>query len=651
MNRAGLAAAAVALCAAVTSCASLPTSGTVPIKSLQGAGIQGQARLQVEPVPPGPSWSAAEIVKGFLAASASFAGDHAVARMYLTRGFAKSWRPGWSATVVDSQSIHQIQFQGKPPFGGPPTAVQLKGKRFATLQTEGQDQAGSVVVVPASTVFRFSMVQKAGQYRIASITKNDNNKPLTSLLLLTRPDFERDYLARNIYFFPASSPDNTLVPDPVYIPQTGLLSEVRGLVSALIQPRCQSGKGAHADSCPPYPPESSWLFGAAVTAFPRGVKVVRPVQVVGGVTAVVDLGNTAARTTGSQRRRMAAQLAWSLTGSPYGTQAGGQIRSVVLKFGNTQVAASPRPGWVPRGYASAIYYQVPGGGGRRTQVMTLQSHKAQLFATLPAQVGNLSFTAMAVSPAMPATRESTPLTVLAGCVGKTLYLIPGDRSWPIVTRRVPGRCTSLSWDRKGGLWIAATSGTYLMPGAGASTPPKSALLPVQTPWLSANAKSISALSVAPDGVRVAMIIPSAKTSKIMIAAISKNTLRTYTYIAQTSRMLRVGSDLANPIELSWVDPDHLMVLDKMPSGRNQIYEVPLNGGASTEITTPPDVASLAAAVPAPGKPPRVLVGIAARADAPARIETSHGSLLNPDWQPLGGGTTTGTTPVFCWLGR
>jgi hypothetical protein len=212
-----------------------------------------------------------------------------------------------------------------------------------------------------------------------------------------------------------------------------------------------------------------------------------------------------------------------------------------------------------------------------------------------------------------------------------------------VTTRLPGRCSSLSWDRHGGLWIAAASGTYVMPGAGGSTPPKPTLVPVQTPWLiDPNAKPITTLSIAPDGERVAVIVPSGKTSKIMVGAISKSA--PFTYIGQTSKMLRVGSDLAHPIALSWLDPDHLMVLDTMRAGRKVIYQVPLNGGASTQVTTPPGVTSLAATEPVPGKSPRIFVGID-RAGA-RRIEYLHGTLINPDWQPLGYGITTAITPVF-----
>ncbi|HEX9067083.1 MAG TPA: LpqB family beta-propeller domain-containing protein [Streptosporangiaceae bacterium] len=636
MTRVGLTVCAAAVCVAVASCASLPTSGTIPIKSLQGAAGQGQTGLQVVPVPPGQGWTAQEIVRGFLSASASFGRHHAVARSYLTKGFAKVWSPGWSATVVDGPSIGQSPIPHNVVTGGPQrAAVALSGQRFATLVTSGQDQAGSVVVAPASTMFRFSLVQQDGQWRIDSIDESVAGKPSTpapkSLLLLTRPDFERDYLARNIYYFAPGSSSPTLVPDPVYIPQTGLVSEVRGLVGALLQPRCRRGGGAA--SCPGNPQDSSWLFGAVTTAFPRGVRTVRPVQVVGGVTAVVDLGNTAARTTKAERDRMAAQLAWSLTESPYGPQAGGQISSVELKFGTRTISAALQPALVPRRQSTDLYYQIA-DGVQPDQVM-LRSGGGQPFSLpLPKQTGSQPFTQMAMSPA------HLGAAVLAGCTGRTVYLTAQARVQVMVTKRLPSPCTSLSWDVHGNLWIAATSGTFELSGA-AITPAKADLIPVQIPPLAQpNVKPVRTLRVAPDGVRVAMIVPTGSTSKIMIAAISKNS--TFTYIAQTLQMLRVGSDLSHPTALSWLDPDHLLVLNQTAPGRSEIYEVPLNGGASTEIATPAGVDWMSAAWPRADAPPSIVVGIAATRGAPARIEQSAGALSNPDWQPLG----SGMTPVF-----
>ncbi len=221
------------------------------------AGGPGAARPWLDPLSRS-SWA-------YLAASASFGRHHGVARDYLSHAFARGtcqrqrtkrgtttrpkkgcihrWSPGWGATVVDSPKFSLTAIPHDVVTGGPQRAgVTVGGQRFSTLVTAGQDQAGSVVVAPASTEFHFSLVFQDGEWRIDSVDESVPGKPSTpaprSLLLLTRPDFERDYLPRNIYYFSANSATPVLVPDPVYIPQTGLVAEVRGLVSALLQPRC-----------------------------------------------------------------------------------------------------------------------------------------------------------------------------------------------------------------------------------------------------------------------------------------------------------------------------------------------------------------------------------------------------------------------------
>jgi len=74
------------------------------------AGIRlfstGFAARNCKPLPrklvnaPGQGWKPQQIVSGFLAASASFAGNHSVARQYLIPQKARSWSPGWAVTVV-----------------------------------------------------------------------------------------------------------------------------------------------------------------------------------------------------------------------------------------------------------------------------------------------------------------------------------------------------------------------------------------------------------------------------------------------------------------------------------------------------------------------------------------------------------------------
>ena len=447
-DRLRLVGGALVLSLAVTACASLPTSGIVRNTSLQGSGAQAQPGVQVVPVPPGRNWGQIDIVMGFLAASASFDDDYAVARKYLTTGLSRWWHPGVAATVIDSPNPSEEQ----PPRGlvssGPPAGrVSVTGRHFAELQTGGPHQAGSIVASPGSSTYHFSLIDKAGVWRIDGISVG--SKPASpSLLVLTSTDFERDYQARNLYFFRPGPAANTLVPDPVYIPQLPGDAGLKILVNTLLP-----SKRAAAS---PWPPSSSWLYQAATTAFPRGTKLIS-VNIIGGAEAVVKLGGTAVRTSPSQRMRMEAQLWWSLTASPYGTQSGSQIRSVVLEINHHSLAptAAEFRKWLPRGVAAPLYYQLPATTAGPAEAILRAGSSQQVQVSLPDALRGAPFTAMAVST------PPTGFAVLAGCKGKDVYLMPQSRAGEIVTRRLPaGECTSLSWDIFGNLWVAATKGLY-----------------------------------------------------------------------------------------------------------------------------------------------------------------------------------------------
>jgi hypothetical protein len=624
--------AALVLGMAATACATLPTVGSVPLTTLQGSNGQAQQGVQIVPVPPGPGWSPKDIVNGFLAASANFdKRRHAVARQYLTPRFSRSWRPGWAATIIDTPKISRAQtgsgFVLKP--GGRPTAlVEVTGQHFARLQTAGQDQAGSVVVSPKSSTYQFSLLQVTGGWRIDAIYRNRNPvKP--TLLLLSSTDFARDYLPRNLYFYSSRSTTDALVPDPVYIPQTGPESEVRGLVNALI-----------------HPPASSWLWGAATTAFPRGTKLTKPPQVIGGIKAVVELGGAALRADSAQRDRMAYQLAWSLTYSPYATQYPSLISTVKLRIGSWSWESTPGKyaALVPRGVTNPLYYQV--SSDQEPAVSALRpSSPTPVPLPLPPGLGGLPFTETAVSVAQ------KPPTV-AGCIGRSLYLVKlaagvqdakklaAARKPAAVRKQLPADCSSLSWDARGNLWITANSRsqshTLVLPAHGPTPQAKASLVRVVVTWLS---MPIVRLRVAPDGVRAAMIVGAGRGKRILVAAISRDA--SFTYIAQTPQTLRVGSDITNPVAVTWLDPDHLLVLSRS-GGRTQLFEVPLNGVESTEIPTPRGVTSVAASWPGGQAEPHVVIGIAPRPASPGTIEMSKTGLQNPDWQPI----AKGTTPVF-----
>jgi hypothetical protein len=250
---------------------------------------------------------------------------------------------------------------------------------------------------------------------------------------------------------------------------------------------------------------------------------------------------------------------------------------------------------------------------------------------MPSAVGGVPFSTVAVSNA------PAGLAVVAGCSGKAVYLMPQSHSGEVIRTPLGGHCNSLSWDVHGNLWVATGQQIYEIPRAAPKPSASLTLLPVQVPKFAQG--RFVALRVAPDGVRVALIVRVGSVTKIEVAAVSM--VADISYLAQNRQMLRVGPDVGHPVALSWLDPDHLLVLDQKGAGRTVLYEVPLDGAKSTEIPTPSGVTALAAAPQ--GRQQRVLVAIApTAATSPGEIEMSTTDLPNPDWRPL----VKGITPVF-----
>ncbi len=575
-----MAAAAAAVAAALLAgCVTMPSSGLVRVDGQPSSGGPVAEGVQFVPVPPGGNWKPTEIVAGFLAASGSslsgnFLGGNAlsgnsfaVAREYLSPAYRRQWRPGRAATII--QANPRISVPAVPTIlshmasGASSTQVSVVSRFVETLQP-----AGNLVASSHGHQFQFELVQVDGEWRISSIA--EDGTPSNNLLLLTETDFARDYQPRNLYFFPAGSPQDVLVPDPVFIPQQAAGSEggarllVRGLIAS---PRSGSGP-------------TGWLSDATSTAFPAGTKILG-VQV-SGIKAVVDLGGTAARAGPGRLFRMEAQLVWSLTSAPYspGPGAGpaatgiGSVEllldhrrpALLLPQGFTQFFAR----WQPA--AGPLYYQqatAAGGPG----VDELRSGSAARAVPLPGGLGNGPFTAIAVSP------PGLAPAILAACRGRDVYQVPlGAASRIASAQRLQGRCTSLSWDDEGDLWATAGNGAYVLAAGTPAGPGRPGFAPVFTA-----PGEITSLQVAPDGVRAAMIVRTPRGPQIRVAAISRNAAQVYSL--QAAQMVQVGSDIADPVALGWRDPYYLLVAGQARGGADALYEVPLNGGAKIQLPT------------------------------------------------------------------
>ena len=459
--RAAAAAGATALL--LCACATVPDSGAVQVgKVALTAGGQNPDYLQLIPVPPEPGWSAVQVVQGFLAACASFANNHAVAREYLDSAQRLKWRPGWAVTVVGAPKVGQAV--SLAPHSGAPynqeQRVSATGEKLATLSDNGQYRGTT-----GSSRYSFRLFKIAGQWRI-------DNPP--SRLLLTEPDFKRVYAPRNLYYLASSQ---SLVPDPVFVP---LQATTAALANKLVTALLQSPQG--------------WLSNGVSTAFPPGARLLGATLNDG--TATINLGGQAVHATPVQLSTMTSQLVWTLAGHSYGPSA---VQSVELEIdGHPRQSASLSSGplalSVPAAPADLPLYSVTATGAVQER-----SQSAPAPRNVPGEAGqgHVRLTTIAVSPARDGVRYVAGLSPSR----RVVYygpIRPGARLTPW---RVHGAAiTSLSWDVRGNLWVASPDTVWMLPPPGDGAKRKLGL------GLRPAGSVVSQLRVAPDGVRVAMLV-------------------------------------------------------------------------------------------------------------------------------------------------
>lgn len=621
-RRARTAAGLAAVGLALAGCVNLPTSG---ILHKPTSLPNSESRLVITPRPPDPQWSPDEIVAGFLVASGANPDDLSIARDYLTAGYARNWHPSSSPEVISDlyagSQVKQNEVSSRVTGGPSLDDVTVTSQDLETLAVPGANEPGTLQVSrPGQHMFTFDLIQSEGKWRIHSISGPGVTSD--SILLLTESDFERDYLPRYLYYPEKGSPQ-TLVPYPVYIPaQAGQLGAVQELVDAVRR----------------LPTGSNWLYNAIETAFPPHTKL--SVQVDAN-KAVVDLGGAAARTDSRTLTQMEAQLAETLDDAPNSPAIG--IQSVEVDAGrrsSPSLLTADFQSWIREGPPGPLYFQkLSKAGGPRLEEFTPSStfaspdvrgagaakktRGAWRSGHLPSGLGRGRFTAIAISPASPGVA-----TYFAGCRGKTAYVAPVLPISQLLSADLPADCTALSWDYQGDLWAVAGSDVYVLNATASALN----VTPVSIPAPRIASAHFVSLKVAPDGLRVAMIVRDPNGASVYVSALTKNP-GSAVYLAQGGQVLTIGSDLADPVALTWQDSTHLLVLERQQDGVSQLYAVPVNGGKSTKVDTPQGTDSVTS------DGPYVAVGTPASASGNGQPSVLVSPGLDGPWIPVGRGST------------
>ena len=584
---AGLAVLAAGL--ALGGCVSLPTGGQADGSGNGTGTLHGlnpapnsdlsQDGIVIKPVRPGAQWQPRDIVSGFLDATGA---NQGIARQYLTAKFAATWKPSRAATIIDTNpDVNPVIISSKVTGGRVAAQVTVISQQKEILTPTGADGAFTLQTAPGSGPyqFRFELSQSAGKWRISGIDGFGPNER-KRFLIISNADFLRDYQPRNVYF-PVNRTTNSLVPYPVYIPDRPGNQSITTLVKSMLSP----------------PSSSNWLYRAVSTGFPPGAKV-RAVQVHGN-EALITLGGTAANADYQALQQMEAQLVTTLTYSPYSPSPDSSdtgILEVHLQIKNSSTTLHPTgfKSWVPQGATGDLFYQSANPSGP-PELFTVKEQDVGLTRSdaiagrspvlLPAGLGSGPLTAVAASGGV------FPPT-FAGCRGKEVYVVPLIGNAPLVQTLPGDNCSALSWDDQGRLWVAAGSDVFVITETLSShTGLQITPVTIPAPQISSTA-TFTSLKVAPDGVRVALIVHDKSGSMVYVTSttVVGKPPNQVIYLGQSS-LQAVGPDLVNPFDLTWWGPDHLLVLDRR-TGPTQLYDVPLSGGQSSRVPAPPDVTSV-----------------------------------------------------------
>jgi lipoprotein LpqB-like beta-propeller protein len=520
---------------------------------------------------PQPTWGPEDVVRNFLLASAIRANHFRVARQYLTQNANRDWQPSTAVTILTTEPQETLL---QPHVSGPGTnpTVLVVGTEQAILNSAGQyipAPGGKATDQPTE---EFALQKVNGVYKIDQLIPPGHSK-VSHELLLTSALFRLEYTPRNLYYYGLRN--TQLVPYPVFVPIQGEDPPVT-LIDDLI-------KGP-----------SGWLRGAAESAFPPRSHLVPPIQVFpgpsGGRTAVVNIA-VPGDVRGWQESRMAAQLVATLTSPVYSPPL---FRAVKIKFNGRPWQPFGHPGsalglsasqrYIPHLPADAEAYYLAQGGVLRS--LSPGSDRGVVVTRGPG-AAQVSLTKIAVSPG------GGRLAGLAGPANTVytgiLVTKPGHRqSVEQLQAQLSGTSfSSLSWDNSDNLWVVSTKGhrqgvRVLVTGQGPG-------LPAHLPDLGG---PVTSLRVAPDGVRVAMIVGEGTRAHLVLAAAMRDSGGGFSLTEPAP----LFSALPPVSALTWYDEDHLLVITG--SGENsQYWEVPVDGYNPTSLVKLPGLTTVTAAGP------------------------------------------------------
>ncbi|MDJ0345735.1 LpqB family beta-propeller domain-containing protein [Streptomyces sp. H10-C2] len=558
-------AVAVGCALLLAGCASMPGSGEVhKVGGEQSADSDQQ--VQVLGIKPHSGEFPEEIVRGFLEATTSDEAEYATAKEYLTTGMAKRWDPFAKITVLSGapspidESVGNARKEGFRSFG-------LTGSQVAGVDDKHAYSPGEGTSFHTS----FQLVKENNEWRIDSV---DNG------LVLTESDFQRIYHSVNMYYFASLGTSGagpaTLVADPVYLRRR--INSLESAVSAML--------GGPTD----------WLAPVVTSDAPKGVALYSKdadngVSLDDSQHLRVRLNAMADRMGATQCRRLAAQLLPTAQ-----SQSATKITSVELQRANGDSACTlsdeqARP-FAPETLSGSAPQQF--FIDDQQQLVSLPDDSSSLAEPVPGVLGGSKANLVSV-----AVKRDGQFAAGVRTGGHELIVAnitkgsadPGRAALTSTAHAPKDGLSAPSWDGYGNLWVADRDGArsrLLMLRNGTNEQHE-----VAVPDL--GDARIESLRVAPDGVRIAMLVKKDGRTQLKFGRIQRSGTPEAPVIS-VAGLKGVTPQLEDVTAASWAGGSRLLVVGTESGGLQQIQYMNTDGSVPATPGLPgiSDAASVAA---------------------------------------------------------
>lgn len=528
-----VAAGALAGCSGVSTSlsAQVPTSG--PIKQGEQVGVDPEDQfIRVIAREPRPGMSPTQVVQGFLDASASFDGSHAVARMYLTPEASAQWDTSAGVAVYD----------GAPTLTELGSAVAVTAPESGTIEPNGRLQVKGPTAELRET---FQLTKDSGEWRIEKLPQG---------LLLSQSDVDRAFRSFAVYFFNPSF--ESLVPDPRMVPVIG-----SGLATALVR---QLVAGP-----------SDWLEPAVRTGFPAGVRLnIDSVPIESGV-ARVDLTANARQADDRTRQALSQQIVWTLRQLP-------DVQAVEITAGGQPLIVPGAPSPQPRDAWPAVDPNAlpTGSSGYATRPEGVVKIIPDGVRPVPggAGSGDVPLVDIAVSNDSQLVAGIDP----EGAVWQA-RMFEGS---PLIRIREAGEPTGLAFDGSSAVWVTdAFAGLFAVSGDGTSEA-------ITVKGLGRRTRLIDAVP-SRDGTRAALVVRRGPRTGVLLARVIRTAGSSSRITVDAP--IRIESRLVEVVDAAWSGADTLSVLGSESAGTLQVFDIDLARGTSTPRGTPTAALTVGAA--------------------------------------------------------